>query len=312
MPFPECLRHTPDPLAPAQTVHYRSADEDGARWEGFPFRQGDIVISTRSKSGTTWVQMICALLIFQTPELPAPLAELSPWLDWLIAPRDEVYARLAAQSHRRFIKSHTPLDGIPQDARATYLVTGRHPLDMAVSLYHQGDNIDRARLRQLTGQPEPKGSPGPRKQLHEWLLGWIEQDVDPREELDSLPGIMLHLSGAWARRSEQNVELIHYADLSRDLEGEMKRLADLLELTVQPEMWPRLVKAASFDQMRSRAEDFAPDPSGVLKDKGAFFRRGVSGAGRELLAPGEIDRYHARAAELAPADLLEWLHRPPA
>ena len=32
-------------------------------------------------------------------------------------------------------------------------MTARHPLDMAVSLYHQGDNIDRARLRQLTGQP---------------------------------------------------------------------------------------------------------------------------------------------------------------
>jgi len=26
------------------------------------------------------MQMICALLIFQTPELPAPLAQLSPWL----------------------------------------------------------------------------------------------------------------------------------------------------------------------------------------------------------------------------------------
>jgi hypothetical protein len=123
---------------------------------------------------------------------------------------------------------------------------------------------------------------------------------------------MLHLSGAWARRSETNVCLIHYADLSRDLDGEMKRLAEVLELTVQPEMWPTLVNAASFDQMRTRAEDVAPDPSGVLKDKKAFFRRGASGAGRELLAPAEIDRYHVRAAELAPADLLEWLHRPPA
>jgi len=39
---------------------YRSSDEDSARWLGFPFRDGDIVISTRSKTGTTWVQMICA------------------------------------------------------------------------------------------------------------------------------------------------------------------------------------------------------------------------------------------------------------
>ncbi|MBA3960014.1 MAG: sulfotransferase domain-containing protein, partial [Chloroflexi bacterium] len=89
-------------------TRYRSEDEDSARWLDFPFREGDIVISTRSKSGTTWMQMICALLILRTPDLPAPLAESSPWLDWLIVPRDEVYARLAAQEHRRFIKTHTP------------------------------------------------------------------------------------------------------------------------------------------------------------------------------------------------------------
>jgi aryl sulfotransferase len=90
-------------------VRYQSPDEDSARWLGFPFRDGDIVISTRSKTGTTWVQAICALLIFQTPELPAPLAQLSPWLDHLIEPREQVYDRLAGQRHRRFIKTHTPL-----------------------------------------------------------------------------------------------------------------------------------------------------------------------------------------------------------
>src|SRR6266487_4727030 len=106
----------------AVPLRYRSHEEDSERWVGFPFREGDVVISTRSKSGTTWVQMICALLVFQTPDLPAPLTELSPWLDWLITPRDEVFDRLAAQEHRRVIKTHTPLDGIPLDSRATYIV----------------------------------------------------------------------------------------------------------------------------------------------------------------------------------------------
>ncbi len=38
---------------------YRSPDEDSARWLDFAYRPGDIVISTRSKHGTTWMQMIC-------------------------------------------------------------------------------------------------------------------------------------------------------------------------------------------------------------------------------------------------------------
>jgi aryl sulfotransferase len=289
-------------------IRYRSADEDSARWAGFEFRDDDIVISTRSKSGTTWMQMICALLIFQTPDLPAPLGQLSPWLDWLVAPREDVFARLAAQEHRRFIKTHTPLDGIPLDPRATYIVVARHPLDMAVSLYHQGDNINRERMRELTGQAEAARPPAPRPGLHEWLLRWIDSDADPRAAMDSLPGVLWHLSDAWARRFEPNVVIVHYADLLADLDAQMRQLADLLEMTVPSAAWPGLVDAATFAQMRARASQIAGGP-GVLKDPAGFFRRGSSGAGREQLTAAEFAHYSERAATMAPRDLLTWLHR---
>ena len=286
---------------------YQSPDEDSARWLDFPLRVGDIVISSRSKTGTTWVQMICALLIFRTPQLPAPLAQLSPWLDHLIVPPEQVYARLTAQDHRRFIKTHTPLDGIPLDSRATYIVTARHPLDMAVSLYHQGDNIDRVRLRQLTGQPEPASPPPLRQPLHEWLLEWIADDADPREYLDSLPGVMWHLSDAWARRDEPNVLLVHYDNLSADLEGQMRWLAGQLGIAVPAQAWPSLVQAAMFENMSARADTLVPT-AGILKSNAAFFRRGTSGEGRQILSDEEVAAYYARAAQLAPTDMLTWLH----
>lgn len=288
---------------------YQSPEEDSARWLGFRFRDGDIVISTRSKAGTTWVQMICALLIFQTPELPAPLAQLSPWLDHLIVPREEVYARLAAQEHRRFIKTHTPLDGIPLDPRATYIVTARHPLDMAVSLYHQGGNLDRARVRQLTGQPEPAGPPRPRKPLHDWLLSWITDDDNPREHPDSLPGVMWHLSDAWARRSEPNVLLVHYDNLSAGLQGQMRWLAGQLEIAVPEQAWPALVQAATFESMRGTADTLVPT-AGIFTSNTAFFRQGTSGAGREILSDEELAAYYARVTQRAPPDMLTWLHSP--
>src|SRR5450755_850706 len=277
---------------------YQSPEEDSGRWLGFPFRDGDIVISTRSKTGTTWVQEICALLIFGTPELPAPLGRLSPWLDHLITPRAEVYARLAAQQHRRFIKTHTPLDGIPLDPRATYIVTARHPLDTAVSLYHQGDNIDRAKVRALTGAPEPAKPRPPRKPLHDWLLAYISGDAapwivrpHPREDLDSLPGLMWHLSDAWARRHEPNVMLVHYDGLSADLAGQMRRIAERLGISIPDQAWPALVEAATFEAMRSSADRLVGNP-GVLKSPAAFFRRGTSGAAREILSDDEIAAYH--------------------
>jgi hypothetical protein len=287
-------------------TRYQSPDEDSGRWIGFPFRDGDIVISTRSKTGTTWMQMICALLVFQTPELPAPLTRLSPWLDWLTAPREDVYARLAAQEHRRFIKTHTPLDGVPLDPRVTYVVTARHPLDMAVSLYHHSANIDRERLSELIGAP---AGDRPQRTLREDVLRWIGWDGDPRGNLDSLPGVMWHVSDAWQRRTAGNVVLVHYHDLLTDLDGEMRRIAGRLGIAVDEAVWPELVRAATFSEMRARADTLAPDAGGIFKDKTAFFRRGRSGAGREVLTDEELRRYERRAAELAAPDVLAWLHR---
>jgi len=293
-------------------VRYQSPEEDSARWTDFPFRDGDIVISTRSKSGTTWAQMICALLIFQSTELPAPLEEISPWLDFQVAPKEEVYERLAAQEHRRFIKTHTPLDGIPIDDRVTYIVVARHPLDMAVSLYYQGNNIDRDRMAALTMHPAPGDPSKPQIPVHDWLLAWIRAERDPREAMDSLPGVMWHLADAWARRSHSNILLVHYADLSADLDGQMRYIADRLDITVPNECWPELVEAATFTRMRERSSQLIPGASGVLKDPEAFFRRGSSGAGRELLSAEEMADYEHCAAALAyqDQDLISWLHRP--
>jgi hypothetical protein len=348
-------------------MRYQSPDEDSGRWDGFPFRQGDVVISTRSKSGTTWMQMICALLIFQTPDLPAPLPTLSPWLDWLIVPRDEVIGRLEAQRHRRFIKTHTPLDGIPIDPGVTYIVVARHPLDMAVSLFHQGDNLNRERIAELASAEKPRtdeprtdkpgmsgdgpaapggndDTAGTRKpSVHDSVLRWIDRDVAPADSMDSLPGVMWHLTDAWRRqhagggqiggrrrgdtsqgedygqddgrrddrngRPESNVLLVHYADLSTDLESEMRRIAAELGIDVPEDRWPALVKAAGFEHMRQNADHLAPDPAGIMKDRNAFFRRGSSGAGRELLTDAELTHYEERARSMAPPDLLKWLHR---
>src|SRR5262249_46077702 len=109
---------------------YRDFITDSARWEGFAFRPGDIVISTPPKCGTTWTQMICALLIFQTPTFNQSLDLISPWLDMLTRDIESVRADLDAQTHRRFIKSHPPYDGLPQHAAVTYIAVGRDPRDV--------------------------------------------------------------------------------------------------------------------------------------------------------------------------------------
>jgi len=117
-----------------------------------------------------------------------------------------------------------------------------------------------------------------------------------------------HLTDAWARRRQPNVVLLHYDDLLADLDAAMRHLATQLEIVVAASAWPTLVDAATFSSMRARADLLAPDAGGVLKNRATFFRRGSSGAAREVLHDTDVERYRRRAAELAPPDLLHWLH----
>src|SRR5215211_1947589 len=149
---PSLIYHCPkepsmaDLLAPR--TRYRSIVADSGRWDGFTFRSGDVVISTPAKCGTTWTQMLCALLIFDGPEFPAPLEKMSPWLDMCNRPLIEVTTDLAAQNHRRVIKTHTPLDGLPLHPDVTYLVVGRDPRDVAISFEHHVANTNSERFLQ--------------------------------------------------------------------------------------------------------------------------------------------------------------------
>jgi len=282
------------------TRRYVSDEEDSDRWHRFPFRDGDVVVSTRSKSGTTWVQQICLLLLHGTPELPAPLGDLSPWVDWLTIPEDDLFTRLEAQPGRRVVKTHTPLDGVVIDPRATYVVVVRDPLDMAVSLYHQGDNLDRERIAELTGRPY--AGPVTRPPVEEWLRGWTRRETDPMESMDSLQGVVHHVADASDRRDDRHVLVLRYEDLVADLAGWMRWLAGKLGVEVDPAAWPSLVDAASFGSMRAAADTRTPDRRGVLKDPAAFFRRGRPGAGREVLAPDDLAAYEARVHRLVAAE----------
>src|SRR5260370_3151213 len=98
----------------------------------------------------------------------------------------------------------------------------------------------------------------------------------------------------------------HYHGVFWDLYLRASWVDDQRGLSVPRELGPALVRAGTLDEMRAKAA--VPDPAGVLKDPAAFFRRGRSGAGSELLTEAELARYYKRAAELAPPEVLTWLH----
>ncbi|HET7690816.1 MAG TPA: sulfotransferase domain-containing protein [Nocardioidaceae bacterium] len=288
---------------------------DNRRWQGFEFRDGDIVISTPAKCGTTWAQFLVALLIFDGPDLPDQLGRISPWVDALFTPLDEITARLEQQTHRRFMKTHTPLDGVPYDDRVTYIVVGRDPRDASVSKDHHAANMAPVldqRLADAHGQEvedgaEERALPTDRAASFRASLG-IAQSED-RD--DRLYEIVQHLREAWLRRDRPNVFLLHYADLQADLAGQLGRLAEALGISVSPDRVHELSRHATLTAMRSRAADYAPEADWSLwKDTTAFFRSGGSGEWRGWVDEEFHRLYAARVAELTDGDeeLARWIH----
>jgi aryl sulfotransferase len=300
----------------APRTRYRSIIADSRRWDGFAFRPGDVVISTPPKCGTTWTQMLCALLIFDGPAFPAPLEQVSPWLDMCNRPLAEVTAALAAQTHRRFIKTHTPLDGLPLHADVTYLVVGRDPRDVAISSEHHSANMDFAHFLELRAAAvgnedlaELPARPVPSEDPVERFRTFVAAETSSPPTLAS---VLHHLNMGWQHRRDPNVALFHYADLTADLAGELLRLANVLGIPCSPERARELAPEASLARMRERAADDAPLASpgtrGSWKDPRAFFRSGGSGEWRDRVSPADLAAYEARVAQLVGPDIAAWAH----
>jgi hypothetical protein len=295
------------------TVRYRSLMMDNARWDGFEFRQSDIVISTPPKCGTTWTQMVCAMLIFDGPNFPAPLSELTPWLDQTIRPLDNVREVYAAQQHRRFIKTHTPLDGLELREGVTYVVVGRDPRDVMISMEHHLANMDLDRVLALRDKAvgnEDLDSLPPRPQVSDDLNERFRTFVHASPDAGSLclKSLLHHLDTGWQLRHAPNVVMCHYADYSSDLPGEIVRLADLLGINMNPDRAQTLAAEATLERMRDRAGDVLPNAGAIWKDDRAFFRAGSFGEWRSRVNDDDLAEYDAIVEAMVSPDLANWTH----
>src|SRR3569833_2989421 len=145
---------------PRKTREIRRYVIDSARWNDFVFRADDIVISTWAKSGTTLTQQIVAQLIFNGADLYGP--NFSPWID--LQMNDEEIPKAIAQTHRRFLKTHLPLDTIVYCPRAKYIFIGRDGRDTFWSWYnHWSSNTpeDTAGINSRNADLPPIGPPNP-------------------------------------------------------------------------------------------------------------------------------------------------------
>jgi aryl sulfotransferase len=292
---------------------------DSRRWNGFAFREGDIVVDTWAKSGTTWMQEILAQLILGAPDALVGQA-ISPWFDMVFRPMDELGPFLEAQTHRRVLKSHLPLDALVYSPKAKYVFVGRDVRDVAWSLFNHQHSYSDWFLDGLNARPDSLGPKMSRPccDVREFYLYLIETGGifapgagEPYGGETGLSDFWEHTQGFFDHRRLPNLLLVHYAGLKADLEGEIRRVAAFLDLPLDEALLPRVVEHCGFDRMRGAAETDVQQSAGLKMvfngGANAFFNKGTNGRWKDVLTPDEIARADEIAAERLTPGCAHWL-----
>jgi aryl sulfotransferase len=294
----------------AQTVEWpKKAREihnhhfDSTIWNDFAFRDDDIVVATYGKSGTTWMQQIVGQLLFGG-DPGIEVATMSPWLDLRVPPKAEKLPVVEAQTHRRFLKTHLPVDALVFSPRAKYIYIGRDGRDVVWSLYNHHANANRAWYEALNDTPGRVGPPiePPTSDVRQYWRDWMDRDGYP------FWPFWENVRSWWSIRNMPNVMLVHFADLKRDLPGQIRRIAAFLDISVDESNWAAIVEHCSFDWMKQNAPKSAP-LGGVFWDGGArvFINKGTNGRWTDTLTADDVNEYESRAVAELGADCARWL-----
>jgi aryl sulfotransferase len=300
-----------EPRLPQRLHVYRNHHLDSLRWDRFETRPGDIVITTAYKSGTTWMQTIVANLIFQDEPIPGAIMDISPWIDMRSRDFDEIVETTGAQTHRRFLKTHLALDGVPYREEVKYIYVGRDLRDVFMSLWnHYSNHTEEAydKLNDpegLVGDPFPR-CPGDIKALWKtWVRrGWFEWEEEGYPYWSSSH----HAQTWWDFRRLPNLLFVHFADLLARPGEEIQRIARYLDIPVVPEALERIVEAVSFARMKENADAVVGQAS-VFWEGGArrFLNRGTNGRWREVLDHGDLADYRAMLGRALSPACARWL-----
>jgi aryl sulfotransferase len=281
---------------------------DSRRWDGYVARPDDIVVATYPKCGTTWTQRIVDLLIFQSPA-PRQFSAASPWIDaTFFGPIEADLAVIEAQAHRRYVKSHMPLDAIPVYEGVKVIHTARDGRDACASMHNHLLGFRPEMGARIAANASAQGAPPPARlqtpeDPRDFFLQWMATAEagagDPAGELPFCEFEQTY----WQRRREPWLLMVHFNDLKADLAGEMRRVAEFLQIETPEPLLAELAEAARFETMKRQGDEMLPQLHQTF-DKGAerFINKGENGRWKDFLTDADLARYDALVqARLSPA-----------
>lgn len=263
-------RTRPTSLAELKERTKGMGSEEGRQYGlNFPLQPTDVVISPHGKSGTTWMQQIVHGLRTRGDMDFDDISRVVPWLETSYDLGIDLHA--PQRGHPRAFKSHLNWYDVPKGGR--YIVPIRNPKDVLVSGYRFSE-----------GWFFEPGSISIEEHARNGFL-------NPEKR-----GYWKHLISWWEQRDNENVLLLAYEHMKKDLPGTIRRVARFIDIPLDDELFEIVLHQSSlpfmlahkdrFDDrlMRERAEKIAGLPPG---SDSAKVRKGEVGQHRYEL-PAEI------------------------
>jgi aryl sulfotransferase len=275
------------------------------------WRDQDIVISVPVKSGTTWtMNIVYQLLNGGDPDFEDIYAEV-PWIELVKKPGQppqEMLDRIAAMppGRPRAFKTHSAPPDVPYlepsaDRTIRYVVVARNPEEALVSARPFLEDHTEAWF-EMWGVPKAALT-------RPDFPTFYREVVVPNQFHAGLFGFV---ASWWPLRRQPNVLFIHFADMKRDHQGSLRRIADFLGIRPSDDQWPRIERYTSFGWMKEHQSKFEArtvTDVPVLKT-GAMIRKGRLGQAADDGMTPEIARDLREAGRrMCPdADALEWIY----
>jgi len=214
------------------------------------WRDGDIVISSAFKGGTTWTMNIAYQLREGGDAEFEDLYKEVPWTEFRISPdisKEDHLKNLDKLPYdkRRIFKTHSDPSTLPLNDKVKYIVVFRNPEEAATSAYPFIKSHNN-KFMSMWGVP-------PNFHKFDDFESFYYGFYRPTDRMDG------HFNGMkywWPLRHNPNVLMLHFADMKKDHDGTIKMISKFLGFEHSEEEWERILEYTSLKWMKAHKEKF--------------------------------------------------------
>ena len=190
-------------------------------------RPTDVVVTPFGKSGTTWTQQIVHCLRTRGDMDFDDISRVVPWIE--TSPALGLDLTAEQKANPRAFKSHLPWTIIPKGGK--YIVPIRDPKDALYSFY---------------------------KFMEGWFVepGTIPLDDYARKNFMKDRNYWKHLASWWPRRDDDDVLLMAFEHMKKDLPGTIERIAAFIGIDLDDELRAITEEHASLPFMQAHKDKF--------------------------------------------------------